>query len=155
MRLDVILLGLALTVPTFASDATTNVGWDRLGQIPKTQRVRVNLITGQTHSGVIVAVGPESLTLLQDRTAVQVERKEIASVVRKMRLKGALIGGAIGGGIGVALGAGVAGSVLDTKSPNTSDRRYSAGGFGILMGGLGAAIGAVVGRQETLYSVAH
>jgi hypothetical protein len=155
MQLGVILLGLALTIPTLAADATANAGWDRLGQIPKTQQVRINLITGQTHSGVIVAVGPESLTLIQGRTAVQVERKEIASVVRKVRLKGALIGGAIGGGIGVALGAGVAGSVLDTKSPNTSDRLYSAGGLGVLMGGLGAAIGAVVGRQETLYSAAH
>ena len=79
MHSNVWALLLALSIPAAAADGAAK-GWDRIGQIPKTQSVTINLQDGKTLKGKIQETGAEGLTLIQGSAVRQVKRTEIATV---------------------------------------------------------------------------
>jgi hypothetical protein len=131
-------------------------GWDRMGQIPKTQKIKLHLRDGKSLTGTIQECGPEGLTLVQrKKKVVHVRREDIAEVTKNSRLKGAMWGGITGFGIGGAVGAGRAGYLVDKNNPTPKDRLIMGSGFGALFGGIGAAIGAATGMDQTIYRAAR
>ena len=98
-------------------------GWDRVGQITKTQKIKLYLRDGRALAGTIQECGPDGLTLVQRKTKViHVRREDIAEVTKNSHLKGAMWGGISGFGIGGAVGAGRAVQLLDKNNPTPKDR---------------------------------
>jgi hypothetical protein len=147
MKLVHLALSLAFTFPGLAADAAAG-DWDRVGQIPKTQKVQVHLKNGAILDGLIQEAGPDGLTFIQDTQVTQLKRADIVSVTRKSRAKGALLGAAILGGIGAAIGSNA--QIADRKL-TSGDRAAGAALIGGLFGGIGAAIGAGAGWERPIY----
>jgi hypothetical protein len=147
MKLVHLTLFLALALPGLAADAAAG-NWDRVGQIPKTQKVKIYLQSGDVLEGVIQDVGPDGLTFIQKTQVTQLKREDISRVTKKSRAKGALIGAAILGGIGAAIGTKA--QIADRK-PTAGDRAAGVVLVGGLFGAIGAAIGAGAGWEQPLY----
>lgn len=147
MKLVHLTLFLALAIPGLAADAAAG-DWDRVGQIPKTQKVKIHLRSGAVLDGVIQEVAPDGLTFIQNAQVTQLKRADIASVTKKSRAKGALLGAAVGFGIGAPIGSAV--KIVD-RTPTSGDRAAGVALVGGLFGVIGAGIGAGAGAQVTIY----
>jgi hypothetical protein len=147
MRIICLALCLAAALPALAADSA----WDRLGQVSKTQKVKVYLADGKPVSGYIQEVRPEGLTFVQGGQVVQIPRENIASVTRQSRRRAAMWGAIIGGGIGGAILAAKAGTIVDKNKPTGADRAASFAIGAGLFGGAGAAIGLAGGMDHTIY----
>ena len=141
---------LALSIPAAAADGAAK-GWDRIGQIPKTQSVTIHLQDGKTLKGKIQETGSDGLTLIQGRSVRQVKRTEIAEVTKKSRLKGALWGSITGTAITAPILAAKAGYIVDKNNPTIKDRLGMAGVAGLFFGGIGAGVGAAAGTSSVIY----
>jgi hypothetical protein len=150
MHSNVWALLLALSIPAAAADGAAK-GWDRIGQIPKTQSVTIDLQDGKTLKGKIQETGAEGLTLIQGSAVRQVKRTEIATVTRKSRLKGALWGAITGTAITAPIMAAKAGYIVDKNNPTIKDRLRMAGLAGLFFGGIGAGVGAAAGTSSVIY----
>jgi hypothetical protein len=148
MKLIHIALSLALGFPGLAADGAAASNWDRVGQIPKTQKVMIHLRSGDVLDGLIQEVGPGGLTLVKKTQVTQLKREDIASVTKKSRAKGALLGAAILGGIGAAVGTRVQAA---DRTPTAGDRGAGSAMMGGLLGVIGAGIGAGVGWEQPIY----
>ena len=151
MSLSAIVLVLALAVPALAADAAAGKGWDRLGQIPKTQKVNVHLRDGKTVSGFIYETASDGLMFVQNKQVIKLRREDITQVTKKSRLRAAMWGAIAGAGIGAPIGAAKAGTIVDKNNPSAGDRLGCGLVVGGLFGGIGAAIGAAGGAERTLY----
>ena len=141
---------LALSIPAAAADSAAN-GWDRIGQIPKTQSVTIRLQDGKNLKGKIQEAGAGGLTLIQGSAVRRVKRTEIAEVTRKSRLKGALWGAIAGTAITAPIMAAKAGYIVDKNNPTIKDRLGMAGVAGLFFGGIGAGVGAAAGTSSVIY----
>ena len=150
MHLSVWALLLALSIPAAAADGAAK-GWDRIGQIPKTQSVTIRLQDGKTLKGKIQEADAEGLTLVQGSTVRQVKRAEIAEVTRKSHLKGAMWGAITGTAITAPIMAAKAGYIIDKNNPTIKDRFGMVAVAGMFFGGIGAGVGAAVGQTSVLY----
>jgi hypothetical protein len=128
-------------------DAAKNGAWERLGQVPKTQQVKVYVQGGKTLQGFIQEARPEGLTFIQGTQVSQLARADVLRVTRKSRAKGATIGAIAGGAVGAIFG------VLDAGAGHSRIATGVAleGALGV---GAFAAIGAAVGAESTLYRAA-
>jgi hypothetical protein len=141
---------LALSVPAAAADGVTNE-WDRVGRIPNTQTVTIQLQDGNSLKGKIQEAGTDGLTLVQGSVVRQVKRTEIAKVTRTSRLKGALWGAIVGTAITAPIMAAKAGYIVDKNNPTIRDRLGMAAVAGMFFGGIGAGVGAAVGAPSLIY----
>jgi hypothetical protein len=147
MRIIGLALCLAAALPALAADP----GWDRLGQVSKTQKVKIHLADGKPVSGYIQEVRPEGLTFVKGGQVTQIPRENIESVTRQSRRRAAMWGAIIGGSIGGAILAAKAGTIVDKNNPTAADRAGSALIGAGLFGGAGAAIGLAGGTDHTIY----
>lgn len=123
--------------------------WSTLKTQTPIKGVRVHLRTGETLKGTLDGVEDDSVLLRMGGSAVrQVSRNDILRVTKKSRSTGALWGIGIGAAVGViggvAQGETTVGDYYFTRGENTA---ISAAVFG----GIGAAVGALVGRHSTVY----
>ena len=89
------------------------------------------------------------------KRVVHVRRADIAEVTKNSHLRGAMWGAIAGFGIGGAGGAGRAGYLVDKNNPTPKDRLVMGSGLGAVFGGIGAAIGAAAGLDQTIYRPAR
>jgi len=147
MKLTHLALFLAFAFPGLAADAAAG-NWDRVGQIPKTQKVNIYLQSGDVLEGVIQDVGPDGLTFIQKTQVTQLKREDIRRVTKKSRAKGALIGAAVGFGIGAPIGSQ---AQIADRTLTSGDRVAGVALVGGFFGAIGAAIGAGTGWEQSLY----
>jgi hypothetical protein len=140
-------LCVALALPALAAD----LGWDRLSQVPKTQKVKVYFANGKPVSGFIQEVSPDGLTFIEKGRVVQLSRADITSVARQSRRRAAMWGAIVAGGIGGAIMSAKAGTIVDKNNPTPKDRLGMFAVGGMFFGGIGAAVGAASGMDHTLY----
>ncbi len=151
MKLLVLAMLVALAAPAFAAEPATDKAWDRLSQIPKTQKVKVRLQDGKALTGFIQEVASDGLTFIQKKQLTMIRRENIAEVAKKSRLSGMMWGAIVGAGLGAGIGAAAASHIVDKNHPSAADRSEAALAVGVVIGGIGAGIGAATGMERTLY----
>jgi hypothetical protein len=120
--------------------------WERVKHIPAQQKITLHLHDGRQLKGRFVEADTASATLLANGKTVRIGKDEIRRISRRSRGLGALIGMGIGAGGGIAIGANHC-LVCDSGA----SRSGNAAGVGILLGGLGAAAGGIIGAGRTIY----
>jgi hypothetical protein len=150
MHPSVWALLLALSIPAAAADGAAK-GWDRVGQIPKKQSVKIHLQDGKTLKGTIQEANADGLTLIQGSAVRQVKKTEIAEVTTASRRKGALWGAITATAITAPIMAATAGYTLDKNHPTVGDRLGMAALAGLWWGGIGAGVGAATGASNVIY----
>ncbi len=150
MKFTGVMLSIALTVPGLAADGAASRGWDRLGQVPRTQQVKVQLMDGSSISGVIQETEQDGLVFIHEKQVTKIPRENVREVTRRSRSRGALWG-AIGGlAAGAPLGAAYAYVYYDGH-PSGGNYAGQIAAIGALGSAVGVGIGAAVGGKETLY----
>ena len=132
-----------------ASAQSPDPAWQRLSSLPEGAALRVHQRNREVISGRFVRWTPDELVLRQATIA----RPQIVKVGRRSRVRGALIGFAVGFGIAAPIGAYAGPYIADLGNPSTGVRLRHAAGWGMFFGGVGAGIGALVGRHPTVYRV--
>lgn len=158
MRCGFLYLCWALVVPHPATAASSGDAWTRLGNLPNTATVTIDLRDGRALKGTIQSVTAESLGFLSNKSMqpadtggiVRLNRQEIRRIRRRVHGRAALIGAGIGAGAGAAYGAASWSSEV-----NGVPTKHSQGGHAIegaaIFGVIGACVMAIVGVQRTLY----
>ena len=72
-------------------------------------------------------------------------------MTRRSRARGALIGFLIGFGVGAPVGAYAGPYIADFGNPPAGTRFRHAMGWGTFVGGVSAGVGALTGKQVTVY----
>jgi hypothetical protein len=139
---------LILAIAT-ASAQSPDPAWQRLSSLREGAALRVHLRNDEVTSGRFVRWTPDQLVLRQATIA----RPEIVKVGRRSRLRGALIGFAVGFAIAAPIGAYAGPYIADWGNPSSGVRLRHAAGWGVFFGGVGAGLGALVGRHPTVYRV--
>ena len=147
MKLVRMLLCVALVSPAFAADPVAD--WLRLGLIDKDQNVQVHLWNGLVRRGTIQQLDDNSLTLLEDTAAVRVKREDISKVSLKSHARGAAWGFLTG--LGLAVPVSVAATKAMYTSPKAADYGDGVAVCGLIMSGIGAGIGAAIGKEQVIY----
>jgi hypothetical protein len=131
----------------FALIGSAFADWRAVGKIDHKRKVQVRLINGNSLAGNIEKVDGDTLTLIQRKGTIALKREEIAEIKVKSRERGAMWGTIPAAGMGVLFGVSYA-----------KDTHYDSAetaGFGVLMGlifsGIGATIGAAIGKHKTVY----
>jgi hypothetical protein len=131
----------------FALISSAFADWRAVGKIDHKHKVQVRLTNGNSLFGVIEKVDGDTLVLIQRKGTIALKREEIAEIKVKSRERGAMWGAIPAAGIGVLNGVAIA-------KDNHNDSVETAG-FGLLCGlafsGIGAIIGAAIGKHKTVY----
>ena len=123
--------------------------WSKLKAEAPIKNVRVQLRTGETLRCTLDGVEEDSVLLrVTGSDARQVSRRDILQVTRRSHSIGALwglgIGAAVGAIAGAAQGESIVGDYYFTRGESTAIRAAT-------LAGIGAAIGAGIGKRSTLY----
>ena len=148
LLLTIVMLALA---PMASSAQSRQDSWENLKQLQPGHKIRVVDTDLKSWDGSLVSVSDEAIAIREKRKQqeITVERAKVFRVTdlqRSRRGRNALIGLLIGGAIGVPIGAA-----------KSSDLPPSFGAlimFGLL-GGPGAAVGALVPSHPTVYRAQH
>jgi hypothetical protein len=135
----VVLLTLVAVESAFSQPEV----WDKVQAFPAGTRIEVGLVGDKTVSGTLAQVSTEGLALDRKGRSMQIARSDIRRVWvlgKGSRLKNVGIAALAGFAIGCPIGAARAGYIGDTNHPSLKLR----GGFCLVLGGLGAGVGAGV-----------
>jgi hypothetical protein len=146
----------ALAAMGLTSDvASAQPAWERVQALRPNQAVTVYPRTGGPVKGKLQSAGADSLTLLgRGGKTVRVGRDDVLSVTRRSRLNGTMWGGIFGFGVGFPVGAFAVPYLVDVGNPSAGGRLVSGAEMGLLVGGIGAGIGALTGIETTVYRAA-
>ena len=141
-----------MAAPTMASGQSTLDQWKGLNP-SALQTVFVRDSAGVETTGKLLALSPDSLTVLVDGVERQIDREHVARIQKRDSLKNGTIAGAI---VGVALGL-VASGLADCsyQSRNTGCAGSRVGILALSTGvyaGLGAGIDAMIPGRTTIYA---
>ncbi|MCX6638552.1 MAG: hypothetical protein NT090_26150 [Acidobacteria bacterium] len=149
------VLAAVAAVGLFSVVASAQPAWERVQALRPNQAVTVYPRTGEPVKGKLQSAGADSLTLLgRGGKTVRVGRDDVLSVTRRSRLNGAMWGGILGFGVGFPVGAFAGPYLTDYGNPSTGVRLRHGAALGLLVGGIGAGIGALTGTETTVYRAA-
>jgi hypothetical protein len=143
-RLSVILAAL------FAVQAFAAAGWERLSEVHAGDRVTVLETNRSEHRGEFVSVSPSALTIRtggSERTIPRAGIARVQSPAKSKSLRNAAIGAAIGAGAAVATDR-TFGAYAYNEGAYSSGAKAAVWTIPIAVG---AAIGALTGRNPTIY----
>ncbi len=148
MRFLIVVVVFAL----FPAAGISQPAWEGVQQLRPKQTVKVHLRNGEVLKGKVESAGENGLSLVgKDGRIMEASRMDIERVTRRSRALGALLGGAIGFGIAAPIGAYAGPYIADWGNPSTGVRLRHAAGFGLFFGGVGAGLGALGGKEKTIY----
>jgi hypothetical protein len=150
MKTHVVGVVLCLLAMGGVSSATAQkTAWERVREIPAQQKIKVHLSNGDRIEGRFVEADAASATLLvKGGKTVRIGKEEVQRITHGIgKGRGALIGLGIGVGVGVA--AGAARCLICDSGAGGPGAQAAIGG--LWFGALGAAVGGLVGREQTIY----
>jgi hypothetical protein len=132
----------------FALIGSAFADWQAVGKIDHKLKVQVRLIKGNSLKGKIEKVDGDVLTLVQPKGTIALRREEIAEIKVSWRGRAAMWGAIAGAGPGVLIGQAMA---KDSHQDSLQTGGLALLG-GLIFAGIGATIGAAIGKHKTVYA---
>jgi hypothetical protein len=135
-----------------SSAPAQKTAWERVREISAQRKIKVYLSNGDQIEGRFVEANAESATLLvKGGKTVRIGKEEVQRITHGIgKGRAALIGLGVGAGVAVAIVAANPNHCLACDSGAGGSAQQAAAG-GIVFGGLGAAVGGLIGREQTIY----
>jgi hypothetical protein len=146
---SIVILVLLAFVPALGFAQVAEHSWENLQQLRVGQRIRVVERNVKTHNGTFLSYSEDAISLRVGNDNIGIQRENVVRVSdreQSKRGRNAVIGAVAGAALGAAVGWSAGGN-----SGRVGDRGKITAGTAIGLGVVGAAIGASVPSNPTIY----
>lgn len=137
-----LLFALLPIVVLSSLSGAQDIGWETVKQIPQGKAIKIVLISGKSHKGVLQSVSDDAIALGASESYPKQDIQRVLVKKPGHRGRNALIGLGIGAVTGLGIGAAADNDCSKTSFFCTGNMGKAIGTP--LFGGLGAGIGALI-----------